>query len=136
MKTFHKLSVGALLALSLAGAARAAEPVATLTIEALQRIGLEVNGQVRAALAQVRAAEAGTTSAAAYPNPELDVLGGQDRARAAGVAAGVTGVVVAFEQGAVSPSRLSAVDTVYAMTVHKAQGSEFDSVAVVLPRPT
>lgn len=54
----------------------------------------------------------------------------------AGVAAGVTGVVVAFEQGAVSPSRLSAVDTVYAMTVHKAQGSEFDSVAVVLPRPT
>ncbi len=46
------------------------------------------------------------------------------------------GVVAAFEQGAVSPSRLSAVDTVYAMTVHKAQGSEFDSVAVVLPRPT
>ena len=90
MKTFHKLSVGALLALSLAGAARAAEPVATLTIEALQRIGLEVNGQVRAALAQVRAAEAGTTSAAAYPNPELDVLGGQDRARAAGVAAGAS----------------------------------------------
>jgi len=46
------------------------------------------------------------------------------------------GVVVAFEHGTVSPSRLSAVDTVYAMTVHKAQGSEFDSVAVVLPRPT
>lgn len=46
------------------------------------------------------------------------------------------GVVTAFEQGAVSPSRLSAVDTVYAMTVHKAQGSEFDSVAVTLPSPT
>ncbi|MGH2844362.1 MAG: ATP-binding domain-containing protein, partial [Solirubrobacteraceae bacterium] len=46
------------------------------------------------------------------------------------------GVVVAFEQAAVSPSRLSEVETAYAMTVHKAQGSEFDRVAVVLPRPT
>jgi exodeoxyribonuclease V alpha subunit len=31
------------------------------------------------------------------------------------------------------PSRLTGVETVYAMTVHKAQGSEFDSVLVVLP---
>jgi exodeoxyribonuclease V alpha subunit len=46
------------------------------------------------------------------------------------------GLVAAFEQGAVSPSRLSGVDTVYAMTIHKAQGSEFDHVAVTLPRPT
>jgi len=33
----------------------------------------------------------------------------------------------------VSPSRLSNVETVFAMTVHKAQGSEFDHVALVLP---
>ena len=33
----------------------------------------------------------------------------------------------------VPPSRLDAVDTVYAMTVHKAQGSEFAHVALVLP---
>jgi exodeoxyribonuclease V alpha subunit len=33
----------------------------------------------------------------------------------------------------ISPARLSSVDTVYAMTVHKAQGSEFTQVAVVLP---
>jgi exodeoxyribonuclease V alpha subunit len=61
---------------------------------------------------------------------------------------GDTGVVVAgdgdggevraaFARGGgvvlVSPLRLSAVDTVYAMTVHKAQGSQFDSVGVVLP---
>jgi exodeoxyribonuclease V alpha subunit len=46
------------------------------------------------------------------------------------------GVQAAFERGVVSPSRLSAVDTVYAMTVHKAQGSEFDTVTVVLPTPT
>lgn len=35
-----------------------------------------------------------------------------------------------------SPNRLSAVDTVYAMTIHKSQGSQFDTVAVLLPDPT
>jgi exodeoxyribonuclease V alpha subunit len=48
-------------------------------------------------------------------------------------------VVAAFErQGEVvevSPARLAAVETVYAMTVHKAQGSQFDTVAVLLPNP-
>ncbi|MCF8088273.1 MAG: exodeoxyribonuclease V subunit alpha [Desulfotignum sp.] len=33
----------------------------------------------------------------------------------------------------VLPSRLGAVETVYAMTVHKSQGSEFDHTALVLP---
>ncbi len=33
----------------------------------------------------------------------------------------------------VLPSRLNHVETVYAMTVHKSQGSEFDHTAVVLP---
>ena len=33
----------------------------------------------------------------------------------------------------VLPSRLKAVDTVFAMTVHKSQGSEFDHTALVLP---
>jgi exodeoxyribonuclease V alpha subunit len=45
---------------------------------------------------------------------------------------------VAFPQGAdsvrwVAPSRLDAVETVFAMTVHKSQGSEFDHVLLVLP---
>jgi exodeoxyribonuclease V alpha subunit len=35
----------------------------------------------------------------------------------------------------VSPSRLESVDTVYAMTVHKSQGSQFDTVALILPGP-
>lgn len=47
------------------------------------------------------------------------------------------GLRVAFVQGAavrwVLPSRLDAVETVFAMTVHKSQGSEFDQVALVLP---
>jgi exodeoxyribonuclease V alpha subunit len=48
-------------------------------------------------------------------------------------------VVAAFERGGdiveVSPTRLAAVETVYALTVHKAQGSQFDTVAVLLPGP-
>ena len=31
------------------------------------------------------------------------------------------------------PARLSAMDTAWAMTVHKSQGSEFDHVILVLP---
>ena len=59
---------------------------------------------------------------------------------------GDTGVVVAapsgrqvaaFERGGdnaeVSPARLAAVDTVYAKTVHKSQGSQFDEVAFLVP---
>ena len=57
--------------------------------------------------------------------------------------AGLTGrpgrVVAAFERGGgvveVSPTRLASVDTVYAMTVHKAQGSQFGTVAILLPHP-
>jgi exodeoxyribonuclease V alpha subunit len=49
------------------------------------------------------------------------------------------GVNAAFRRGgkvvSISPSRLSAVETVWAMTVHKAQGSEFRQVAVLLPPP-
>jgi exodeoxyribonuclease V alpha subunit len=62
---------------------------------------------------------------------------------------GDTGVVIAAAPGRVSaaferrgeivefsPSRLAAIDTVYAMTVHKSQGSQFDTAAVLLPDPT
>jgi len=62
---------------------------------------------------------------------------------------GDTGVVITTGTGRVSaaferqgrtlefsPSRLAAVDTVYAMTVHKSQGSQFDTAAVLLPDPT
>jgi exodeoxyribonuclease V alpha subunit len=50
------------------------------------------------------------------------------------------GVSAAFERrGEIveySPSRLGAVDTIYAMTIHKSQGSQFDTAAVLLPDPT
>ena len=48
-------------------------------------------------------------------------------------------VVAAFERGGelvhYSPTRLGAIDTVYAMTIHKSQGSQFDAAAVLLPEP-
>ncbi len=51
---------------------------------------------------------------------------------------GKLGLRVAFPSGEgdikwVLPSRLQAVETVYALTVHKSQGSEFTHVAMVLP---
>ena len=50
----------------------------------------------------------------------------------------VNGLRVAFPDGKggirwVLPSRLDAVETVWAMTVHKSQGSEYDHVLLVLP---
>ena len=62
---------------------------------------------------------------------------------------GDTGVIVQssiehasalFERGgellSFSPLRLDAVETVYAMTIHKSQGSQFDTAAILLPPPT
>ena len=57
----------------------------------------------------------------------------------AGATAGSRPMAV-FERGTellhFSPLRLGAVETVYAMTIHKSQGSQFDTAAVLLPDPT
>jgi exodeoxyribonuclease V alpha subunit len=52
-----------------------------------------------------------------------------------------TRVSVAFEEAGgrtrlIGPSRLASVETVYATTIHKSQGSEFDRVTLLLPAPT
>jgi exodeoxyribonuclease V alpha subunit len=51
---------------------------------------------------------------------------------------GLEGARAVFERGGellrFSPLRLGAVETVYAMTVHKSQGSQFDTAAVLLPQ--
>ena len=53
------------------------------------------------------------------------------------VAAGDGQVAAAFDRGGevvtLRPGRLEAVETVYAMTVHKSQGSQFGTAAVLLP---
>ncbi len=55
------------------------------------------------------------------------------------VRTGADRVVAVFERGgesvAFTPNRLGAVETVYAMTIHKSQGSQFDAAAVILPEP-
>ena len=51
----------------------------------------------------------------------------------------IHGVVAAFPHAGtiveLSPRRISDIDTVHAMTIHKSQGSQFETVAVVLPEP-
>ncbi len=56
-------------------------PPGALSIEGLQRLGLEANGLVRAARSQVDMAEGGVIAAAAYPNPEVSLKGGPQHAR-------------------------------------------------------
>jgi exodeoxyribonuclease V alpha subunit len=50
------------------------------------------------------------------------------------------GVAAAFERRGevltLPPTRLAAIDTVYAMTVHKSQGSQYRTAAVLLPDPS
>jgi exodeoxyribonuclease V alpha subunit len=56
------------------------------------------------------------------------------------IAAGPDRVTAVFERRnellRFSPTRLAAVETVHAMTIHKSQGSQFTTVAVLLPDPT
>jgi exodeoxyribonuclease V alpha subunit len=56
------------------------------------------------------------------------------------VSAGEGTVAAAFDRGGetitVRPGRLEAVESAYAMTIHKSQGSQFRTAAVLLPPPT
>ena len=60
----------------------------SISIASLQRLGLEANGLIRAAESRVDVAKAGVVSAGAYPNPELEFVGGHNRARAPGPISG------------------------------------------------
>jgi exodeoxyribonuclease V alpha subunit len=50
------------------------------------------------------------------------------------------GVAACFERDgeltSIAPSRLADIDTVYAMTIHKSQGSQFEIATVLLPDPS
>lgn len=62
-------------------AAPAAVSATAISIEALQRLGLEANGLVHAARSQVGIAESGVISASAYPNPQVSAMGGPQHPR-------------------------------------------------------
>jgi exodeoxyribonuclease V alpha subunit len=78
-----------------------------------------------------------------YPGKPLLVTTNDHEARIYNCDTGVVVVraagdlVAAFQRGSdpilLHPSRLSAVQTVYAMTIHRSQGSQYDTVSVVLP---
>lgn len=51
------------------------------TVTDIQRIGLQANGLLQAARSQVDIAEAGVTSAEAFPNPEITFMAGPDSPR-------------------------------------------------------
>ncbi len=56
------------------------------------------------------------------------------------VRAGPDRVSAAFERGGelleFTPTRLGAIETAFAMTIHKSQGSQFDTAVVLLPNTT
>ena len=56
-------------------------PATAISIEALQRLGLEANGLVHAARSQVGIAESGVIAASAYPNPQVTAMGGPQHPR-------------------------------------------------------
>ena len=68
---------------------------------------------------------------------ELRLYNGDTGVVVDGKTRGNGGVLAAFTRGnepvLLSPSRLSAVQTMHAMTVHRSQGSQFGSVSLVLP---
>ncbi|WP_028476790.1 exodeoxyribonuclease V subunit alpha [Nocardia sp. CNY236] len=80
-----------------------------------------------------------------YPGQPLLVTTNDHEAR---IYNGDTGVVVRLPDGSlrvalhrggepylVHPAQFPAVDTVFAMTIHRSQGSQYDTVSVVLPEP-
>ncbi|MEK7791611.1 MAG: TolC family protein, partial [Pseudomonadota bacterium] len=58
-----------------------AQPTNKLTIDELQRVGLEANGLVQAARSQIGMAQAGVVAASAFLNPEVTVTAGPDSNR-------------------------------------------------------
>jgi exodeoxyribonuclease V alpha subunit len=68
-------------------------------------------------------------------DPDLGIYNGDSGI----VVASAQGLQVALDQGAepklLVPALLEHLETVHAMTIHKAQGSQFDDVTVILPMP-
>jgi exodeoxyribonuclease V alpha subunit len=98
------------------------------------------NGIVESWLAREIEAAGGT--ARDYPGRPLLVLRNEPDLRlfngdlGAVVRRGDDQLEAVFAERTVRPNQLGAVDTVYAMTVHKSQGSQFGTAAVVLPPPS
>jgi cobalt-zinc-cadmium efflux system outer membrane protein len=81
---------------------------ATLTLDAAVSLAAEHNPHLLAALAQVEAAEAGITTAEAYPNPEVAMLAGRQTIAYPGNISGMVhsySFTQALELGPLRPAR-------------------------------
>jgi exodeoxyribonuclease V alpha subunit len=71
---------------------------------------------------------------------ELGLFNGDGGVVVGGSGDGGMAPLAVFERGGelrtFAPARLGAVDTAHAITIHKSQGSQFDTVAVLLPDPS
>ena len=107
---------------------------------------VEIERWLRSSIPGYGTGPGGSRSGPWFPGRPLLVTGND---HALGVFNGDTGVVVDTGGGRlravfdrrgglleVPPSRLGAVESLSAITIHKAQGSQFGSVVVVLPSPT
>ena len=106
---------------------------------------IEIERWLRSAVPGYGGVPGTSSSARWFPGRPLLVT---ENDHALGVFNGDTGVVVeiggrlraVFDRRGhlleVTPTRLGAVESLSAMTIHKAQGSQFGSVVVVLPSPT
>ena len=77
-----------LLVACLGWACQVQAEVPVFDLPMLERLGLESNKLLKAVRTQLDFAQAGVKSAEAYPNPELEYLRGQGKARESGVNAG------------------------------------------------
>ena len=107
---------------------------------------VEIDGWLRSAIPGYGGGHGATRSGPWFPGRPLLVT---ENDHALGVFNGDTGVVVDTGGGRlravfdrrgqlleVPPARLASVESLSAITIHKAQGSQFGSVVVVLPSPT
>lgn len=109
------------------------------------RFGVERWDRMAAEWAAAGGAGPESYSAPWYPGQPLLVTANDHEAR---IYNGDTGVIVRQEDGSlraalqrgsepylVHPTQFPAVVTVFAMTIHRSQGSQYDTVSVVLPEP-
>ncbi|GAA5053214.1 exodeoxyribonuclease V subunit alpha [Nocardia callitridis] len=126
-------------------ALRALESHRLLCAHRQGRFGVERWDRMAAEWAAAGGAGPDSTQAPWYPGQPLLVTANDHEAR---VYNGDTGVVVRMPDGSlraalqrgsepylVHPTQFPAVVTVFAMTIHRSQGSQYDTVSVVLPEP-
>jgi cobalt-zinc-cadmium efflux system outer membrane protein len=110
-------------------AAHAAEPY---TLEQLKALALESNPALGAARADVDVSRADTLTARAYPNPELEVMGGDRNSRGANLAPGSLGTIALsqrFDYPSQRDARLRVAEAGVASAQSGVQSFEIDLIA-------